>query len=68
MKPMNERGSREELASRLEGMSVGWWHLAKDSNAEASAQGAAQLRQGAGSVTVGHTVYEVDETGDGSDT
>lgn len=68
MKPMQERGSREELATQLEDLSVGWWRLAKDANAEASAQGAAQLRQGAASVTVGHTVYEVDETGDGSDT
>lgn len=61
-----ERASREELADQLEDMSHGWYRRGNDRLSEAAYEGAEQLRSGAASVKVGHTTYEVDETGDGS--
>lgn len=63
---MRKRGTRAELTGHLSEMSEGWYRLAKDDNSRAAHEGAEQLRSGASSVRVGHTLYEVDETGDGS--
>lgn len=65
---MRKRGTRDELASQLDEMSVGWWHLGKDDNSRSAFEGADQLRNGASSVRVGHTLYEVDEPSDVSHT
>ncbi|MFE1763075.1 hypothetical protein ACFW81_02465 [Streptomyces angustmyceticus] len=63
--PMRKSGSREELVADLRDSAEGWHHFGKDELSKASSTGATELESGAGSVQVGHTIYEVDEGTDG---
>lgn len=65
---MRQRGARSDLVARLFEMAEGWFYLCRDDLAVASFEGASALEGGAHSVRVGHTVYEVDESGDESGT
>lgn len=58
-------GTRDELIAELEDSATGWRAFAKDDNAEDCEQGIERLREGAESVTVGHTEYRVTQATSG---
>jgi hypothetical protein len=54
-------GSRDELTDHLQEMAAGWYHLAKDKQADSASKAAAELANGSRRAKAGHTTFVVDE-------